>query len=91
MLKAATVLQQIMTEPSEAVSDRDKIMIITKMAFNETKWPLVLKPLKVIPFNNNVIWRQHYELNKQQQDLHIDVVLLSKTHLSHHEGFFISD
>jgi hypothetical protein len=28
-------VQQIMTELSEAVSEKDKIMVITKMVFNE--------------------------------------------------------
>jgi hypothetical protein len=31
MLKVATAEQQIMTELSEAVSERDKIIVITKM------------------------------------------------------------
>jgi hypothetical protein len=34
MLKVATVVQQIMTELSEAVSEKDKIMVITKTLFN---------------------------------------------------------
>jgi hypothetical protein len=46
--------------------------------------------LKFIAFNANGAWRQHYELNKQLQDLHIDVTLPSETHLKPHEGFFIS-
>jgi hypothetical protein len=33
------------------------------------------RPLKVIAFNANGIWRQRYEFSKQLQDLHIDVVL----------------
>jgi hypothetical protein len=33
-------------------------------------------PLKVIAFNADGIWRQRYDLSKQLQDLHIDVVLL---------------
>jgi hypothetical protein len=39
--------------------------------------------------NANGIWRQRYELSKQLQDLHIDVALLSGTHIKHHERFFI--
>jgi hypothetical protein len=35
------------------------------------------------------IWRQRYELSKQMQDLHIDVALLSETHLKPYERFFI--
>jgi hypothetical protein len=46
-------------------------------------------PLKVIAFNANGIWRRRYELSKQLQDIHIDVTLLSETHLKPHEGFFI--
>jgi hypothetical protein len=37
MLQVTTVVQQIMTEPSEAVSEKDKIMIITKMLLNLMK------------------------------------------------------
>jgi hypothetical protein len=33
----ATVMQQIMTELSEAMSEEDRIMVITKMVLNETK------------------------------------------------------
>jgi hypothetical protein len=39
-LKAATVVQQIMTGLSEPVSEKDTIIFITKMALNETKWLL---------------------------------------------------
>jgi hypothetical protein len=39
------------------------------------------RPLRIIAFIANGIWRQRYELSKQLQDLHIDVALLSKTHL----------
>jgi hypothetical protein len=47
------------------------------------------RPLKVIAFNANSIWRQRYELSKQLQDLHIDVALFSETCLKPHERFFI--
>jgi hypothetical protein len=47
------------------------------------------RPLKVIAFNANGIWKQRYQLSKQLQDLHIDAALLSETHLKRHEGFFI--
>jgi hypothetical protein len=47
------------------------------------------KPLKVTVFNANGIWRQRYERSKQLQDLHIDVALLSETHLKTHARFFI--
>jgi hypothetical protein len=39
----------------------------------------VHRPLKVIAFNANGIWRQCCELSKQLQDLHIDVAVLSET------------
>jgi hypothetical protein len=37
MLKIATVLQQIITEISAAVSGKDEIMVITKKVFNLMK------------------------------------------------------
>jgi hypothetical protein len=37
MLTVATMMQQIMTQLSEAVSEQDKIIVITKMVLNETK------------------------------------------------------
>jgi hypothetical protein len=37
MLKVASVMQQIITELSEAVSEKDKIMNITKMVLNLMK------------------------------------------------------
>jgi exonuclease III len=46
-------------------------------------------PLKIVAFNVNGIWRQRHELSKQLQNLHIDVALLSETHLKPHERFFI--
>jgi hypothetical protein len=45
--------------------------------------------LKIIAFNANGIWRRRYELGKQLQYLHIDVALLSETHLKPHERFCI--
>jgi hypothetical protein len=36
--EVATVVQQIVTKLSEAVSEEDKIRIITKIVLNETKW-----------------------------------------------------
>jgi exonuclease III len=47
------------------------------------------RPLKIIAFNANGIWRQRYELSKQLQDLHVDVALFSETHLKPHEKFVI--
>jgi hypothetical protein len=45
--------------------------------------------LKLIALNANGIWRQCYELSKQLQELHIDVPLLSETHLKPHERYYI--
>jgi hypothetical protein len=39
------------------------------------------RPLKIIAFNANDIWRQHYELSKQLQDLLVVVALFSVTHV----------
>jgi hypothetical protein len=49
----------------------------------------VHRPPKVIAFGANVIWRQRYELSKQLHDLHIDVALLSATHLKPHVRLYI--
>jgi hypothetical protein len=38
---------------------------------------------------SHATWRQRYEFSKQLQDLHIDVALLSGTHLKLHRRFFI--
>jgi hypothetical protein len=38
MLEVTTVAQWIMSELSEAVSKKDKILVISKMVLNETKW-----------------------------------------------------
>jgi hypothetical protein len=37
MFKVANVVQQIMTELSEAVSEKDKVVVITKIALNLVK------------------------------------------------------
>jgi hypothetical protein len=47
------------------------------------------RSLKVIVFNVNGIVRQSCEVGKQLQGLHVDVALLSETHLKPHERFFI--
>jgi hypothetical protein len=49
----------------------------------------VHRPLKVLAFNADGIGRQRYEISKQLQELHIDVALLSETHLKPHKKFFI--
>jgi hypothetical protein len=84
-------VQQIVTELSEAVSEKDKIMVITKMLLNLMKQNGcgVRRPLKLMAFIANGIWRQCNELSKQLQDLHADVAVLSETHLKPHERFFI--
>jgi hypothetical protein len=66
-LKVATAVQQIMTELSEAVSEKDKTMVITKVVLNlKNKMATrIQRPLKIIAFNANGIWRQHYELSKR--------------------------
>jgi hypothetical protein len=47
------------------------------------------RPLKIIAFNANGIWRQRCELCKQLQGLHIDVALLSDSYLKPHERLYI--
>jgi hypothetical protein len=49
----------------------------------------VNRPLRVVAFNMNGIARQHCELSKQLRVLHIDMALLSETHLKPLERFFI--
>jgi hypothetical protein len=49
----------------------------------------VHRPLNVTAFNANDSWRRRYGLSKQLQNLHIDVALLSETHLKLHGRFFI--
>jgi hypothetical protein len=39
-LKVVTAVRQIIRELIKAVSEEDKIMVITKMLRNETKWQL---------------------------------------------------
>jgi hypothetical protein len=92
MLKIATVVKQIITELNEAVSEKGRIMVITKMVPNSMKNKMaarVHRPLKIVALNANGIWRRHYELSKQLQNLYIDLALFSETHLEPHEGFFI--
>jgi hypothetical protein len=78
-----------MTELSEAVSEKEKIVVVTKMVLNLMKQMAarVHRPLKVTAFNATDIWRQRYELSKQLQGLHIDVAVLSETHFKPHERF----
>jgi hypothetical protein len=49
----------------------------------------VHRQLNVIGIIANGIWRQGYELRKRLQDLHIDVILPSETHLKSCERFCI--
>jgi hypothetical protein len=46
----------------------------------------VNRPLKVIAFNANGIWRQRYELSKQLQDLYIYIYIYGSAlrHISNH-------
>jgi hypothetical protein len=57
----ATVVHQIMTQFNKAVSEEDRIMVITKTgtSLNATKWLL-----EVIAFNANSRWRQGYGLSQ---------------------------
>jgi hypothetical protein len=82
-LKIATVVQLIVTELSEAASEKDKLMVITRMVLNKMA-ARGYRPLNA--FNANGILRRRYELSKQLQDLHIDVALLSETHLKPMRG-----
>jgi hypothetical protein len=60
-----------MREFSEAVSEKDKIVVITEIVLNLNKMAdRIHRLLKVIAFNANGIWRQRYELSKQMQDLY---------------------
>jgi hypothetical protein len=43
------------------------------------------RPFQVIAFNANGTGSQRYELSNQKQDLHINAVLFSDTHLKPHE------
>jgi len=49
----------------------------------------VSRPLKVVAFNENDIGRQRFELCRQLQAQHMDVALLSETHLKLHKRFSI--
>jgi hypothetical protein len=92
MFRVVSVVQQIMTRVKWCCVRGSKNSGSYKncLESNEAKWSLrVHRPLKVIVFNANGIGRQHYELSKQLQDLHIDVALFSETHLKPHEKFFI--
>jgi hypothetical protein len=76
-----------MTDLSEAVSGRQNNgMMLNLMKIMAARFH---RPLKVVAFNVNGIWRRRDELSKQLQDLHTDVSLLSETHLKPHERFFI--
>jgi hypothetical protein len=79
MLKIASIVQQIMTEPSEAVSEKHKLKVITKIIFNLMTKILatVYRPLKFMAFNENSIWRRRYELSKQLQNLHVDIEMVA--------------
>jgi hypothetical protein len=63
-----------MTELSEAVSLQKRYL-----PYFNIMAARIHRPLKVIAFNANGIWRQLYELSKQLQDLHIAVTPLRNT------------
>jgi hypothetical protein len=65
------------------MEEKFSVRFVSKMAAR------FLRPLKVIEFNANGVWRRCYELSKQLQDLHIDMALFSGTHLKPQERFFI--
>jgi ketopantoate reductase len=77
-LKVATVVQQIVTELSEAVMEKYKLIVITKnkkyLIQRNKMAARVLRPLKVVVLNTNGIRRQRYECSKPLQD----VALLSE-------------
>jgi hypothetical protein len=52
-----------MTELSEAVSEEDRVMVITKLVLNLMQQIVdrIHRPLTVIAFNANGIWRQSYK------------------------------
>jgi hypothetical protein len=47
------------------------------------------RPLRIVAFNPDGIWRHRYELSKQLQGLHIDVGLFSETRLKPREKLFV--
>jgi hypothetical protein len=73
-----------MTEFIGAESEETRPMATTKSILMAT---IIHRPLKIIAFNADVIWRQRYELSKQLQDLHIVVALFLETHLKPCESF----
>jgi hypothetical protein len=91
LLIFATAIQQIMTELDEAVSEKDKIKVVIGMVLNIIKQmaAVVHRPIEVIAFSANGIWRQRCDISKHLQDLHIDVTLLSETHQKPHGRLFI--
>jgi hypothetical protein len=93
LLRAMTVVQQIVAELKGAASEEDKFLTLAKIVFklmkdnaNRFHWAL-----KVIAFNADGILMQRYELSKYLQKLHTDGTLFSETHLKHHERFSIQN
>jgi hypothetical protein len=88
----ATVVHHIMTKLTKAESEKERVMFITKLVLNLMQKKMadrIHRPLKIIAFNENGIWRPRYEKSKQLQDLLIDVALLSETNLKPHERLYI--
>jgi hypothetical protein len=83
---------RLMAEQNGAESEEDRIMAITKIVSNA--WSKTAARVhmhhRVVAYNPNGIARQRYGLSKQLQDLHVDAVLLSETHLKPNEGLFYS-
>jgi hypothetical protein len=88
MFLAFTMVQQVRTECFRAVTEREKVAVITKAVFR-TMPATVHRPLKIIAFNANGIGNQACNVRNQLQDLKIDMALFSETHLKHHMRFYI--
>jgi hypothetical protein len=65
----AIVVQQITTEPSYSVSEKDKIMIITKMVLNETPWLLDFNGRSKSYHLLQIVFGGSAELSQQLKDL----------------------
>jgi len=84
MCKDAAVAQQIRTELQWFCLKRTQISGHHENCLkqHEAKWSLkVHRPLKVMAFNTNGIWRQRYELSMQLQELKMNVALFCEASL----------
>jgi len=92
MFRVSVVLQQIMTELHDAVSEEENVAVIYKDCPKtyERQWPLEFTgPSESLRLIQNGIGRQSFELCNQLQAQHIHVVLPSETHLKPRERFCI--